>query len=97
MLLPFIIISYYFPIISQKLPILVLHIFLRKFPKNNFPSQKLKKKIKIFRKTIDISKKMCYNIYIENNKSLRRHSNDSLHERLVFREKEKRVFLYIHF
>lgn len=44
MLLPFIIISYYFPIISQKLLILVLHIFLRKFPKNNFPSQKLKKK-----------------------------------------------------
>ncbi len=98
MLLPFIIISYYFPIIFlKKLPILVLHIFLRKFPKNNFPSQKLKKKkIKIFRKTIDISKK-CVIIYIENNKTLRRHSNDSLHERLVFREKEKRIFLYIYF
>ena len=39
----------------------------------------------------------CDIIESENNKSLRRHSNDSLHERLVFREKEKRIFLYIYF
>ena len=42
--------------------------------------------------------KKCDIIESENNKTLRRHSNDSLHERLVFRKKRKKnipIYLFL--